>query len=140
MRKAYSKLCRSFMLEVLKFEVEKVCRDPQLEEDVLNRLNMRKKKRCHEEEENLPMDAFFDEKLACFNGIKSCNLSMGSWDRLRLFLKDYHARSGDLHLPSSATLRTYKECMVPSGLLSSTTTARIPLLSVVNHTAERIML
>ena len=116
-----------------------MCRDPQLEEDVLNRLNMRKKKRCREEEEKLPTDAFFDEKLACFNGIKSCNLSMGSWDRLRLFLKDYHSRGGDLHLPSSATLRTYRECMVPRGLLTSTTTARIPLQSVLNHTAERIM-
>ena len=115
-KKAYSQLKRSYRAEVLHFELDKVCRDPQLEDDVRIRLNKRKRKRSSEEERR-PTAAFFDEMLACFNGIKSCNLSMMAWDKLRLFLKDYHSLGGDLlKLPSSATLRTYRKCMVPSGL------------------------
>ena len=57
-----------------------MCRDLNLEEDVRIKLNWRK--RNSEEEVNRPTSSFFDEKLACFNAIKSCNISMAAWDNL----------------------------------------------------------
>ena len=140
-KKTYSQLKRSFRAEVLLFELSKVCRDLNLEEDVRIRLNRRKRKRNSEEEVNRPTSSFFDEKLACFNAIKSCNISMAAWDNLRLWLKDYNSRGRDvLNLPSSSSLRNYRQCMVPSGLLCSTSSARIPLQNVLQHTAEKILL
>ena len=104
-KKTYSQLKQSFRAEVLRFELSKVCRDLNLEEDVRIRLNRRKRKRNSEEEVNWPTSSFFDEKLACFNAIKSCNISMATWDNLRLWLKYYNSQSGDvLNLPSSSSL------------------------------------
>ena len=140
-KKAYSQLRRSFRAEILWFELSKVCRDPHLEEDVMIRLNRRKRKRISEEEVNQPTASFFNNNLACFNAIKSCNMSMAAWDNLRLWIKDYNSRGGDvLNLPSSSSLRSYRDSMVPNGLLCSTTSARIPLQNVLQHTAERILL
>ena len=118
-----------------------MCRDPNLEEDVKIRLNRRKQKRSSEEELNRPTASFFDENLACFNAIKSCNISMAVWDNLCLWLKDYSSRGGDvLNLPSSSSLRNYRHSMVPSGLLCSASSARIPLQNILQHTAERILI
>ena len=93
-RKAYSQLRRSFRAEVLWFELSKVCRDPQLEEDVRIHLIRRKRKRSSEEEVILPTTNFFNDKLACFNAIKSCNMSMAAWDNLCLWIKDYNSHGG----------------------------------------------
>ena len=66
---------------------------------------------------------------------------MAAWDNLCLWLKDFISRGGDvLNLPSSSSLRNYRHSMVPSGLLCSTSSARIPLQNVLQHTAERILL
>ena len=81
-KKTYSQLKRSFRAEVLRFELSKVCRDLNLEEDVRIRLNRRKRKRNSEEEVSRPTSSFFDENLAYFNDIKSCNISMAAWDNL----------------------------------------------------------
>ena len=66
---------------------------------------------------------------------------MAVWDNLRLCLKDYSSRGGDvLNLPSSSSLRNYRHSMVPSGLLCSASSARIPLQNVLQHTNERILI
>ena len=85
-KKTYCQLKQSFWAEVLQIELSKVCRDLNLEEDVRILLNWRKRKRISEEEVNWPTSSIFDEKLACFNAIKSCNISMAAWDNLCLWL------------------------------------------------------
>ena len=139
-RKSYLNSSRSWRLKCIRREEEKWDMDPELEVATLARLLRRdRRRRSSTGQERRQSDDFFDLYLSCLNIIKSCNLSMNKWDVLRLCLRDIASRGADLlRLPTSKTLRKYRKKLVPPGLKSTTVTARIPIQSVLTHTAERL--
>lgn len=122
-------------------EVKKMEENPGLEDGLLSRLSSRAKKRSMEEQKEDVSTEFFDPLLSCLNLISSADISMNKWDFLRLWIRDFIKRGGDiLNLPCSKTLRSSKDKMVPSGLLVTSSSARIPLQSMFMHTAQRLFL
>ena len=62
------------------------------------------------------------------NLICNAQLSMNAYDYVRMWIRDFVQRGGDvLKLPTSKTLQVTRDKMVPSGLTVTATEARFPL-------------
>ena len=138
-RKSYEDKCTSKQYEQIREEVKRYEAEPKLEEAMKDRLVKRANVKASDQLKDTATGDFFDHKLSCFNAIQLANLSMNSWDELRVWIRDYVARGGDiLKLPCAATLREYRPALVPPGLLATATAGRVPVQSVLKHTAERL--
>ena len=140
-RTSYCTAGRATRYEMLREEMRRISQDLKFEEDLRERLQKRGRKRSKEEQEQRTTTTYFDEFLSCFNAIDGINISLNKWDFLRMWIRDYIERGGDISkLPCAKTLRIYREKMVAPGLIASTTVARVSLQSVFKHTVERLAL
>jgi hypothetical protein len=138
-RKSYEDKCPSKQYQQIREEVKKIEKEPMFEDALKDRLVKRAKVKASDELKDPATGEFFDSKLSCFNAIQICNLSLNGWDEMRCWIRDFDAKGGDLlRLPCAATLREYRPQLVPSGLLVTATTARVPIQSVLEHTANQM--
>ena len=99
------------------------------------------KKKVSQEKEETYDDNFFDQFLFCFNFINGAGISFNKWDFTVNWIQDFIKRGGDTNkLPCGKILWKYRARMVPPGLKGTTTMARVPLPTVLDHTAERLVL
>ena len=122
-------------------EKARLQKDPGLPESLLDSMQKDVKKKVSQEKEETYDDDFFDQFLSCFNFINGAGISFNKWDFTVKWIQDFIKRGGDPNkLPCGKTLRKYRARMVPPGLKVTTTMARVPLPSVLDHTAKRLVL
>ena len=96
------------------------------DEDKQRALYLRLKKKFDAENSNI--ESTIDVELAVCALQVEIDLSENSWTKLRFWIQDFIRRGGDINkLPSYRNLKTYKEKMIPKGLVSDAKVARVDL-------------